>query len=104
MAATLRLNTNGVGKLSRSVELQQDTGNKPEDERIQLNLLNITVPNHIALLSRNEVDKRTGRNNYDLLKANWLSFSPKVGGGSGKLVKLQQYTRQKPEDEKTQLN
>ena len=27
-----------------------------------------------------------------------------VGGGSGKLVKFQQHTRKKPEDEKTQLN
>ena len=27
-----------------------------------------------------------------------------MGGGSGKLVKFQQHTRKKPEDEKTQLN
>ena len=27
-----------------------------------------------------------------------------VGGGSGELVKFQQHTRKKPEDEKTQLN
>ena len=100
----LRLSTNGVGKLSRSVELQQHTRSKPEIEKIQLNSLNITVPDHLTLLSRNENKNQTGRNNFDLLEANWLSGPPKVGGGSGKLVKFQQHTRNKPEDGKTQRN
>ena len=102
--ATLRLSTNGVGKFSRSVELQQHTWSKPEDGRTQLNSLKITVPDHLTLLSRNEVKNWTGRNSFDLLEANWLSVSPKVGEGSGKLIKFQQHTRKKPEDEKTQLN
>ena len=84
----LLLTTNGVGKISRSVELQKHTRSKSDDERIQLNSLKITVPDHLTLLSRNEVKIRTGRNNFDLLEANWLSVSPKVGGGSGKLVKF----------------
>ena len=58
--ATLRLSTNGVGKLSRSVKLQQHTRSKPEDERIQFNSLNITVPGPLTILSRNEVNNRTG--------------------------------------------
>ena len=57
--ATLRLSTNGVGKISRSVELQQHTRSKPEDERVQLNSLNITEPGHLTK-SRNEVNNRTG--------------------------------------------
>ena len=48
------------GKLSRSVELQQRTRSKPEDERIQHNPLNITVPDHLTLVSRNEVKNWTG--------------------------------------------
>ena len=104
MTATLRLSINGVGKLGRSVELQQLTRSKPEDERLQLNSLDITVPDHLTLLSRNKVNNRTGRNGFDLLEANVLSISPKVAGGSGKLVKFQQRTRKKPEDERTQLN
>ena len=94
---------NGLGKLSRSVELQQHTRSKPDDERIQLNPLNITVPDHLTLVSRNEVKNQTGRNGFDTLEANWLSVSPKVGVVSGKLVQLQQHTRKKPEDEKTLL-
>ena len=86
------------------VELQQHTRSKPEDERIQLDSLNITVPDHLTLRSRKESNNRTDRNSFDLLEANWLSVSPKLGGGSGKLVKFQQHTLQKPEDEKTQLN
>ena len=97
----LRLSTNGVGKLRRSVKLQQHTRSKPEDERIQLNSFNITVPGHLTLLSRNEVNNRTGWNGFVLLEANWLSVSPIVGGGSAKLVKFQQHTRKKPEDGKT---
>ena len=73
--ATLRSSTNGLGKLRRSVELQQRTRSKPEDERIQLNSLNITVPDHLTLVSRNEVNNRTGRNGLDLLEAYWLSVS-----------------------------
>ena len=88
------------GKLSRSVELQQRTRSKPEDERIQLNSLNITVPDRLTLVSRNEVNNRTGWNGLDLLEANWFLVSPMVGGWSGKLVKFQQHTRKKPEDEK----
>ena len=83
MTATLRLSINGVGKLGRSVELQQLTRSKPEDERLQLNSLDITVPDHLTLLSRNKVNNRTGRNGFDLLEANVLSISPKVAGGSG---------------------
>ena len=100
----LRLSTNGVGKLGWSVELQQLTRSKPEDERTQLNSLNITVPGQITFLSRKESNNRTGRNGFDSLEANWLSVSPKVGGGSGKLIKFQQQTRKKHEDEKSQIN
>ena len=48
------------GKLSRSVELQQRTQSKPEDERIQLRPLNITVPDNLTLVSRNEFNNQTG--------------------------------------------
>ena len=83
--------TNGVGNLIRSVELQQHTRSKPEDERIQLNPFNITVPDYLALLSRSEVNNRTDKNGFDTHEMNWLSVSPKVGGGSGKL--FQQHIR-----------
>ena len=63
----------------------------------------MTVPDHLPTLSRNEVINRTDRNGFDLLEANWLSVSPMMGGGSVQLVKFQQHTRKKPEDEKSQL-
>ena len=35
---------------------------------------------------------------------NWLAISPKVGGGSGKLVNFQQHLLKKNEAEKNQYN
>ena len=69
-----RLSTNGVGKLSRSVELQRHTRSKPEDERIQLNSLNITVPDHLKLLSRNEFKNRTGETVLSYLEQTGFQF------------------------------
>ena len=66
----LRLSTNGVEKIGRSVELPQPTRSKPADERIQPNSLNKIVPDHLTLVSRNEVINRTGRNGFNLLEAN----------------------------------
>ena len=86
------------------VELQQHTRSKPEDERIQFNPLNITVSDYLTLLSPNDVINRTGKNGFDTLEANWLSVLPKVGVESGKLVKFQNQTREKLEDEKILLS
>ena len=90
-----------VGKLGRSVELQQHTRSKPEDEKIQLNPLNITVPDHLILLSRNEINNRTARAALIHLKRS--DFLTLVGERSGKLVKFQNHTPRKPEDKKTEL-
>ena len=104
MTATLRLSTIGFGKLSRSDGHQQQTRRKPEDKIVQLNPLNITVPDHLTLTSRSEVNIRTRANGFDTLGANWFSLLSQVGRGSGKLVKFKQHTRKKLENEKTQLN
>ena len=43
--------------------------------------VNLTVPDHLTLLSRNEVKNRTGASGSDTLEANRLSVLPMVGGG-----------------------
>ena len=68
--AKLQLSTNGVGEIIWSVELQQHTRSKSQDEKNQVSQLIITVPDHLTLLSRNEVNNRTGEIGSDTLEAN----------------------------------
>ena len=70
MRQLLNLSTNGVGEISRSVELQQHTRSKPQDEKTHASQLIITVLDHLTLLTRNEVNNRTGESGSDLLEAN----------------------------------
>ena len=68
--ATLHLSTNRFGEKSRSVEFQQHARIKPQDEKFQVSQLIITVPDHLTLLSRNEVNNGTGESGSDTLAAN----------------------------------
>ena len=73
---TLRLSTNGVGNLSRSVVLQQPKRKNVDDEKTQLNPLTITitVPDQLKVLPRNEVKNRRAKTALILLKRTGFQF------------------------------